>query len=413
MAKKVVIAGGGASGLMAAIFAARNQAEVVIIEHKDRVGKKILMTGNGKCNLTNMSDFKGKYNSNNLSFVYHILENFDAGATREFFKEIGLYTKEKRDGGVYPVSEQAAVVLDTLRTECARLGVETRTNCHAYKIETGDKKGILYYEQTDEKTVKKQIPFDALILATGSKAASVSGSDGSGYDLAKKIGHHIIQPLPALVQLRCKEDYFKQISGVRAQAKLALFIEHTYVMSEEGELQLTDYGISGIPTFQISRHAAKAVADRKDCEVHIDFLTYLSETEIEQLLADKDKFSYKTIEEFLAGLVHKKLASFVCKQQGIKASTLLKEVRSEKLAACIRNLKELVVHVKEPNSFDNAQICCGGVPLTEMELTMQSKKNKKIYLTGELLDCDGICGGYNLQWAWATGAIAGMNAAKD
>ncbi len=413
MAKKVVIVGGGASGLMAAIYAAKNQAKVIVIEHKDRVGKKILMTGNGKCNLTNMSDLHGKYHSDSLPFVYHILESFDAKKVRAFFEEAGLYTKEKRDGGVYPVSEQAAIVLDTLRMECARLGVELRTNCHAYQIETKDTHGVLYYEQEGEQKQKLQQPFDALILATGSKAAPVSGSDGSGYELAKQIGHHILQPLPALVQLRCKGDFFKQVSGVRAQAKLTLYIEQKEKISEEGELQLTDYGISGIPTFQISRHVAKALAKKQKCEVHIDFLTYMSEKEVKKLLSKKQDFGYKTIEEFLSGLVHKKVAALICKQHGLKTSTTLSTLKADELAACLWNLKDYMVQVTATNSFENAQICCGGVPLAEMDVTMQSKKNKLIYLTGELLDCDGICGGYNLQWAWATGAIAGANAAKS
>lgn len=413
MAKKVVVVGGGASGLMAAIHAAKNQAQVVVIEHKDRVGKKILMTGNGKCNLTNMSDFQGKYHSDNLSFVYQVLERYDAKSVRDFFEEAGLYTKEKRDGGVYPVSEQAAVVLDTLRTECVRLGVEIRTDCHAYAIETEKTYGILYYEQTGEEKQKKQLRFDALILAAGSKAAPVSGSDGSGYELAEKMGHRIIQPLPALVQLRCKGDFFKQISGVRAQANLTLYINCKKAVAQEGELQLTDYGISGIPTFQISRHVSKALAEKKDCEVHIDFLTYLSEADIRQMTEKKQALAYKTMEEFLSGLVHKKLAVLVCRLQGLKTTEKLAEVSADKLRKCLYALKDFVVRITAVNAFEQAQVCCGGVPLDEIEPTMRSKKNRLVYMTGELLDCDGICGGYNLQWAWATGAIAGKNAAKE
>ena len=206
MANKIVVAGGGASGLTAAIFAAENGAEVTILEHKDRVGKKILMTGNGKCNLTNMNDMHGKYYSSDtqsLNKIYHALARFDAERTRGFFQKLGLYTKEKKDGGVYPVSEQASIVLDVLRSECSRLGVQIQTDCEITSIVPEEIGGTVYFihsiresepkGQTSKKDsiIKKKkqtIRFDTLILATGGKAAPISGSDGSGYQLAKNAG---------------------------------------------------------------------------------------------------------------------------------------------------------------------------------------------------------------------------------
>lgn len=406
MARKVVVIGGGASGLAAAIMAARAGAEVVLLEHKERVGKKILMTGNGKCNLTNLSNIQGKYYGNNLSDIYCVLDRFTAQDTINFFQSLGLYTKEKKDGGVYPVSEQASSVLDVLRTECEHLKIRIMTSCKVNCIQSGVNGGEI-------NTNCGRLHYDSLILSTGGCAAPVSGSDGSGYNLVKKMGHTIIEPLPALVQLRCEEKFFKTIAGVRAQACLTLMINDKMCAQEEGELQLTDYGISGIPVFQFSRLVSRALYKKQRCEVIIDFITYLDFSDIKQAAYQaKEKMGYKTIEEWLSGMVHKKIAVLICKIQNISLQTKISEIPAKMLLQCLKNLKSFKVSIKTTNSFENAQVCCGGVPLSEIDENMQSKKCPNVYLTGELLDCDGICGGYNLQWAWATGAIAGTQAAK-
>lgn len=430
MTNKVVVAGGGASGLVAAIAAAENGARVTILEHKDRVGKKILMTGNGRCNLANMSDVHGKYYSSNadsLEKIYDTLVRFDAQRTRDFFKRLGLYTKEKRDGGVYPASEQAAIVLDVLRSACVRLGVKIRTDCEVTAVRPAQTGGgtvhVTQYSSPDtslqghgksvrnrDMTVAKreQIACDRLILATGGKAASVSGSDGSGYDFAKRLGHSVIEPLPALVQLRCEGAFFKALSGVRAQGRIRLLIEGRETACEEGELQLVDYGISGIPVFQLSRLASRAVYDGKRCEAAIDFIPYIEAADIKRSVSE---FAHKTAEEFLSGMVHKKVASVVCKQNRITPGETVGQAGAGKIRDCIRMLADFRVKITAPNSFDNAQVCCGGVPLGEVDQNFMSRRCAGIYIVGELLDCDGICGGYNLQWAWATGAIAGADAA--
>lgn len=446
MSKKVVIIGGGASGLMAAITAAKNGAFVTLLEHKDRVGKKLLMTGNGKCNLTNMSNVHGKYYGNDIDRIYNILEQFPADATRAFFQEIGLYTKEKRDGGVYPVSEQASSVLDVLRTECEHCKVNILTDTEILEIipkhnggkivaqkaikeekatpkmkkGTGSKKASAKSVIVGKKEIK--LSYDNLIIATGGQAAAVSGSDGSGYKMAKRLGHSIIKPLPALVQLQCEGDYFKLIAGVRAQALLKLYIRDELCASEEGELQLTDYGISGIPVFQFSRIVSRAVyeqqmgiikADKNDIVVKINFLPYMSEKDRKELYKAGERFRYKTIEEFLSGMVHKKLALLVCHKLSLRNTTKIEEMSDAELVACIDLLRCFPVIVNGTNSYDNAQVCCGGVPLSEIKDSMESTKCQHVYFAGEILDCDGICGGYNLQWAWVTGKLAGEHAALE
>lgn len=414
MAVRVVVVGGGASGLAAAVFAAGRGAKVTILEHKDRVGKKLLMTGNGRCNLTNMSDVHGKYYSSDaqsLEKIYGTLARFDARKTREFFMGLGLFTKEKRDGGVYPVSEQASAVPDVLRSACEALGVRTMTDCEVMEIIPGEKGGQIKASGRDAC-----IGYDRLILATGGKAAPATGSDGSGYLLAKKLGHSIIEPLPALVQLKCAGNFFRSVSGVRAQCRLELFIDGSKSAAEEGELQLTDYGISGIPVFQFSRIASRALYEGRKCEVRINFIPYempfhVTDAGDEGFANHIGRCGYKTVEEFLAGFVHKKVASMVCRRKGIQAGMTVRQAGMDKVCGCMRMLTDFRVQATGTNPFENAQVCCGGVPLCEVNDAFESLKAKNVYLIGELLDCDGICGGYNLQWAWATGAIAGSSAA--
>ncbi len=421
MAKKVIVAGGGASGLVAAVTAAENGARVTVLEHKDRVGKKILMTGNGKCNLTNMSDVHGKYYSSDtasLEQIYDTLVRFDAQETRKFFQRLGLYTKEKRDGGVYPVSEQASIVLNVLRSACGRLGVTIRTDCALTAVLPKKNGGIARVMQEGRNA--QEIAYDRLILATGGKAAPVSGSDGSGYALAKSLGHRIIEPLPALVQLRCEGGFFKALSGVRAQGTVRLLIDGTEIAAETGELQLTDYGISGIPVFQLSRLASRALYDGKRCEASLDFISYifgsnaLDSRKIDSKIEENmNFFPDKTVEEYLSGLVHKKIAAVVCKQNGIAAGVTIRQAGEGKVRRCIKLLSDFRVRVAAPKSFDSAQVCCGGVALQEVDEHFMSRRCHGLYLAGELLDCDGICGGFNLQWAWATGHIAGEAAARQ
>lgn len=411
----VIVVGGGASGLTAAIFAGRNGHRVTILEHKDRVGKKILMTGNGKCNLSNRSDFHGKYYSSDkksLQRIYDTLVSFGVDDTRAFFEGMGLYTKEKKDGGVYPVSEQASVVLDVLRCECDRLGIQTITGCEVCGINPRKKGGSVNCVCEEKNGEKKQIVFsyDKLILAAGGKAAPGSGSDGSGYRIAQALGHSVIKPLPALVQLRCEGGFFKSVSGVRAQAGITLYIEDKASAFDKGELQLTDYGISGIPVFQFSRVAARALDMGKACEAGIDFLTFVREADRDCFVrsnADDAVFGYKTVQELLSGMVHKKVAVMICKKHNIGANVTVAQAGKRAVAGCIEELFDFRVKIVGTNPFENAQVCSGGVPLGEVNMRFESKICRDVYLIGELLDCDGVCGGYNLQWAWATGAIAG------
>ncbi len=407
MKKQVLIIGGGASGMTAAIAAAKEGAEVTILEHMDRVGKKILSTGNGRCNLTNLDMREDCYRSDQKAFPMQVISRFPVKDTLSFFEQMGILTKS-RNGYIYPNSDQASSVLDALRLELERLGVYVAAGCKVHSVKKNGKGRFLI------RTDQGDFSGHALILATGSKAAPVTGSDGSGYELAKSFGHRIIPPLPALVQLRCDGKYFKQLSGIRCEANLTLLIGQNPVVSEKGELQLTDYGISGIPTFQISRFASKGLAKGKKVSVLIDFLPTLSAEETRNFLFKRARtLSNRTCSDFLTGVFHKKLSGVLLKQAGIALETKVSQVSSENWERLIHLIKWFEVHVTATNSCEQAQVCCGGVDTREINAdSMESKLVPGLYLVGELVDVDGICGGYNLQWAWSSGSLAGMYSAR-
>ena len=403
--KRVAVVGAGASGIVAAIMAARGGAEVILIEHKDRVGKKILSTGNGKCNYTNDYMTTDCFRGEDLSTVSKVLKEFGTKETLDFFYELGILPKS-RQGYYYPKSEQATAILDVLRMELERLNVQVLCDTHVSSIKK--KKDFML------QTASKRLNADCVILATGGKASSVLGSDGSGYDLAKSMGHSIAPVVPALVQLHAKGDFFKQVSGVRTEAKVSVKIDGKIVAEDTGELQLTNYGVSGIPVFQISRYASEALYKKKKPFVVLDFMPDMTKEELEDFLAMRiEKNPKKTAEELLVGIFNKKLIPVFLKKASISLKTYAYKLNSKEFISLINVLKSFELEIIKTNPFEQAQICAGGVRTEELYIpSMESKYVPGLYITGELLDVDGICGGYNLQWAWATGYLAGSNSVK-
>lgn len=403
MKQQVIIVGAGASGLTAAIQAARQGASVTVLEHTAKPGKKLLSTGNGKCNLTNFILPEGAYRGGQQSFVKRVLENVTVEQTLEFFRDIGLVFTD-RNGYVYPNSGQASSVLEALLFELDHLGVSIITDCQVEEI----RKDLSLVTSKGKKRA------DALILAAGSMAAPKTGSDGSGYELAKTLGHKIIKPLPALVQLRCREKWYKQAAGVRTEASVTLKIDGKTVAADGGELQFTDYGISGIPVFQVSRFAARGIDAGQQVTADLDFLPSMDFNSTRQLLSERVKrLGYRPAEEFLNGVLNHKLARILIKEAGIMNEAIVKDispVQINKLASAIKGLKTVIL---ASNSFDQAQVCSGGIDTREVDPdTMESKLINGLYLAGEILDVDGICGGYNLQWAWSCGILAGTCAGR-
>ena len=404
--KKIAIIGGGASGMMAAITAARLGASVTIYEHKDRVGKKILTTGNGKCNLTNLSVSKDDYRGNHPSFVMSVLKEFPVAATLRFFEELGLLWKE-RSGCVYPVSNQASTVLDLLRSELKRLGVTVPTECGKVSLKPVHKNQRGGFVLT---CAAGGGHFDRVIIAAGGKAAPVTGSDGSGYALAKSMGHRLVPVLPALTALKGEESFFKPVAGVRVDAGHSLYIEDALCAEEMGELQLTAQGPSGIPVFQLSRFAVEALSRQKRVHLVCDFLPQYTAEQLEKSLAFRRQRGLSA-EEALTGILNKKLLFLLLKQCGIRPSEPLASNPASKMQQFCHIIKHCRMPITGYASFEQAQVCQGGVDTSQLHADLESAICKGLYFAGEIVDVDGICGGYNLQWAWSSGYVAGRAAA--
>lgn len=410
MKQCVYIIGAGPAGMMAAITAARCGANVTLLEHNDRIGKKILSTGNGRCNYTNVNQGPEYYRSDNSLFPWEVICSYPADRLIEEFEELGIMPKEK-NGGIYPFSEQATAVLDVLRMEVERLRISVITSANVKEI-VRQKNGFRIHADVEKQ--EKRFLADSVILCTGSKAASKLGSDGSGYQLAKRLGHHIIPVVPALVQLKCKENYFKSLAGIRLQGKVSLYVDHKLCGEDTGEIQLTDYGISGIPVFQISRYAGRGLYEKKQVHAVLDFLPDMSMSEVYTYLIERQKSRpEKELETFFSGIFNKKLVPVLVKNTGLPLHKKVGELTKQEMKILTDQIKNWNVVITGTNTFEQAQICAGGIDTREVDVrTMESKIVPGLYFAGEIVDVDGICGGYNLQWAWSSGYLAGKGAAN-
>lgn len=398
---KIGIIGGGAAGMMSAITAARNGHSVTIIEHNQKLGKKILATGNGKCNFTNqdMSLYHFGASDENIDFIKHVYNKFDRDSVISFFDEIGIAPYEK-NGYFYPRSEQASSVAEALYAELLSQFVNIVTECNIKEVYKDSK----FVITTDKGNFK----FDKLIIATGSMASPKTGSDGSGYKIAKSFGHKLIKPLAALCGLKCEGKFFKGVAGVRCRAMVSLYVDDEFVRAEEGELQLTDYGVSGIPVFQISADAVRSLDEGCDVSVEIDFYKESRDiSDTEDMIRYRIKCNpEKTADEFLNGVFNKKLIKMLVLQCGIDSDIKCSELSDEDIECLSELIKGFNVKVLAPNA-DNAQICSGGVDCNELKDSLESKICSGLYFAGEIIDVNGDCGGYNLQWAWSSGYVAG------
>lgn len=384
----VAIIGGGASGITAAIFAARAGKKTVILEKNPRIGKKILSTGNGRCNFTNANVTSDRYNSD---FAEYALKRFSSKDTVTFFKELGLLPREEAEGRIYPLVGQASALLDVLRLELARLGVECLCDFDVCRIEKQNG-GFGIFDKSGRVVGAKK-----LIVSTGGMAAPKTGSDGSGYKLLEKLGHTKTSLVPALTQIKTGRG----IRGVRAQGKITL----ENGMSATGEIQFTENGISGIPTFSLAKYAKKGM------KISLDMLPDMSRDEVFCMLRSRP---VQSMETFLIGVLNKALAQVILKECGISSLSKMSDtLRKSDFEMIADKIKNRVLEAEEPMPWDSAQVTAGGIQLAEVnQKTMESYLVPGLYITGELLDIDGDCGGFNLQWAWASGALAGSEAAN-
>ena len=398
--KEVVIVGGGASGLTAAITAARNGKDVTIIERNNKCGKKILITGNGRCNFWNTDENLSHFHSSNSNLLKEFITDERKNSILKFFDSLGLAYKTK-NGYYYPFSNQAFTVENTLLSECKKLNIKIINDITVEKI---IKKDCFIINPDKEKITAKNI-----IIATGPKAAPKTGSDGLGYEISKSLGHNIITPLPSLVQLKADEPYFKNWSGIRTDVKVNLLINHKYIKSETGEVQLTNYGLSGICIFNLSGETAKALNQNKNVIISINFIPFASNPKIFLQTLNKNSY-HKTMSELLEGILHYKLVDIIIKKTHLKRDLLLNTLTDNELNNLIKTLTDFQIEILDTHTLDHAQVCSGGIPLTEINSkTLESLKVKNLYFTGEIIDIDGDCGGYNLGWAWMSGIIAGKN----
>lgn len=398
---KTAIIGGGASGLCAAIKAARNGAIVTIFEKNERVGQKLLKTGSGRCNFTNAVMNKDCYYCDNDSFVENTLNKFSNEDCVLFFAGLGVMTKDK-NGYIYPSSECASTVLDALRLECNRLDITIHTNSLVSKIEK--KNNFLIYTANCDKP----FVFDRVILASGGKAGLSPKETVNGYELAAAFGHTVTPLYPALTRLKCEGLKFASLKGIRTDADLYLFSNEDLVLKSNGELLFTDSGISGIVTFQLSSFCSKLLAQNKNVMIVADLIPGYSEVSLRSFLLQKLVcHPDDTLEEFCVGLFHKMLNLECLRLSGLKPGMRLREANKEDLINAVLKMKEFPIKVLSTDCFENSQVTSGGVVLDELTPNFESKLVPGLFITGELLDVDGLCGGYNLQWAFSSGAIAG------
>lgn len=397
----VLVLGGGACGIMAALTAKDAGAKVCILEKNSLLGKKILATGNGRCNFTNQYQDNSCYRSGNMDLVLDVLSSFNLERTLVFFSNIGILSKSK-DGYYYPRSNQAASVRYCLEKAVMAKGVDFSLNTEVLSITSTDE-GFLV------QTSRGEFVGGKCILCTGGKASPKSGSDGFGYKLAKRMGHHIVKPLPALVQLKCKEKYLKDLKGVRALGKVSLYVDDVEVAEDSGEIQFTKDGISGIPVFNISKFATKALDEKKyvmaSLDLFYDFSFDVLCTHLSQQLLYR---SYPvTIKDGLLGMLHEHLIPVVLKELSLNPDESVYTLTEENIRQLAGFLKDWRFFIMGSNDFDSAQVTGGGVKMDEVSNHLESLITPGLYFAGEVLDVDGICGGYNLQWAWSSGYVAG------
>ena len=405
MKTEIAVIGGGASGLMAAITAKKSGKEVIILERKDRILKKVLITGNGRCNITNVNASISNYFGKNISSVENILNRFTPQDTMDFFNELGIVCNEENRGKVYPLSGQASSVVDALRFEAEKLGIKIETEFYVRKIEKDGFKFRIYSED------RKKIEAGRVIIAAGGQSYPELGSNGSGFELAKELGHSVTKLSPSIVQLKTEKYQVKGLQGIKTDVAVTAYGDNKKICTYDGELLFTDYGISGNVVFNISF----VMPLYKDVEFEIDFMEKFDYNELYEMLKERKRIlSHLTMENYFNGMINKKLGQFLSKVSGIeKLSKPVKDLNDSDIRKLCTVLKKYRVKILETTGFKNAQVTAGGVSLDEVNIeTLESKIVKGLYFSGEVLDVYGECGGFNLQWAWASGHIAGENAAK-
>lgn len=400
----IAIIGGGASGMAAALAAAENpNAQVLLLERQARVGRKLQATGNGRCNLTNLHALEGGYHGQQASFADPALQAFDPQATLDWFRSLGLYTVAEASGKVYPYSDQANSVVDVLRFALEKPNITLYTGFEVKKI-TRETDG---FSVTDGE---QTLFCHKLIVACGGIAGSKLGGTMAGYKLLSKLGHKSTRLRPALVQLKTGWSEVTSLKGVRANCTIQILHDGALHRRSAGEIQFTEFGISGPVVFEVSRDAC---SERGTWKAQLDFLPDWTEEELCQELLRRRE-TILPMDELLTGILHNRLGRVLTRAAGVKGKTYVRDLTAEEARQVGCVVKNFEIVLTEPMGMDSAQVTAGGV-LTEQfdPNTMESRLVPGLYACGEVLDIDGDCGGYNLQWAWSSGRCAGAHAGKE
>ena len=400
----VGIIGGGASGMAAALAAAENpRVQVILLERQARLGRKLLATGNGRCNLSNLHARDRGYHGTDASFASSAIAAFDPQATLAWFRSLGLFTVAEPSGKVYPLSDQANSVVDVLRLALEKENIQVKCGFEVEKIRH-DAEGFTLTDGSET------ILCDKLIIACGGLAGTKLGGTMSGYKLLAKFGHKSTRLRPTLVQIKTGWAGVVGLKGVRADCAVEIFHNGNLFAASRGELQFTEFGISGPVIFEISRDVCH---EKGSWAAKLDFLRNVSVEELAAELQRRRNIDLP-VEELLTGILHNRLGRVLCKCAGIKGNLRACDLTDRDVAEVCRCVKEFEMELTEPMGMDSAQVTAGGVLTDGFDpATMESRRVPGLYACGEVLDIDGDCGGYNLQWAWSSGRCAGLAAGKE
>ncbi|HPO13114.1 MAG TPA: NAD(P)/FAD-dependent oxidoreductase [Candidatus Hydrogenedentes bacterium] len=404
---QIVIIGGGASGLVAAIMAGRNEAGVTVLERMQRVGKKLLATGNGRCNLANRHLDVSHYHGTHPEFIEGIFAQFGLEKTLAFFESLGVDIQEEDEGRLFPSSGQASSVLDVLRYEMEQLGAAEVCDTIVQSIQCAH--GALRCVCGNGHVYEA----DRVIVCAGGKSTPNLGSNGGGFKLAQGLGHTIIEPFPALVQVCLDAPYLNQIAGVAIQGKAEVLVDGESRGTEIGELLFAKYGISGSAILKLSRQVSEYTVKGRDTHLRLDLFPAISQGALyEQIRQRIMTNSQKPTNFCFVGCIHKRLIPILLREACISnPARPCGDLSSGEIEQIATAMKGWTIPCSGTQSWMFSQVTAGGVDIREVDsVTLESKRAPGVYFAGEVLDIDGDSGGYNLQWAWASGAVAGLHA---
>ena len=396
---RIAIVGAGASGLLSSIILGRAGFKVTVFEKNTKIGRKILATGNGRCNISNENITSNNYYVNDTNFINYSLTQFSYKKFKSFFEELGIELTSKENGRVYPITSQASSVVDILVYEAKAVGVEFILNTAIERIQFKNNNFITHSNEIEYL-------FDKVIISTGSYAMPKLGSCNSGYGLAKEFGHEIIEPFASLVQLQSDNKSIREMSGTKIDAKVTLEVNKEYTTSSTADVLFTNYGLSGNAILDVSRETSYALSIGSLVTVKLDIFPNINKDTLinkltKRLANSKDKDKYFWLE----GFMNKKLIRYVIDNSGIKHNiSKASQLTKKDIMSLVYFMKNIKINITDTKGFETAEVSAGGVDISQIESkSMQSKLQKGLYFVGEVLDVDGQCGGYNLHWAWASG----------